>query len=52
MAKKGLCDKMLEVGTVSDRLVAIVFVFEEGVERLICGYAPQGGRGLGGKQSF
>ena len=32
--------------------VMTVVVFEEGVLRLICGYAPQIGRSLEEKQSF
>ena len=30
----------------------VVFVFEEDVLRLVCGYAPQSGRSLEEKQSF
>ena len=42
---------MLEVRRVSDRVMTVV-VFAEDVLRLICGYAPQSGRGLNEKQSF
>ena len=38
--------------TVSDRVMAVVLIFEEDVLRLICGYAPQNGRRLDKKQSF
>ena len=42
---------MLEVRMASDRIMTVV-VLEEDVQRLICGYAPQGGRSLEEKQSF
>ena len=38
-----LCEKVLEVRRVSDRVMTLVVVFEEDVRRLICGYAPQSG---------
>ena len=34
----------------SVKVMAVVSVFEEDVLRLICGYAPQSGRGLEEKQ--
>ena len=40
MVKKELCDKVVEVGRVSDRVMSVI-VFEEDVLRLICGYATQ-----------
>ena len=43
MVKEELCEKLVEVRRVSDRMMTLV-VFEEDVLRLICGYAPQGGR--------
>ena len=42
---------MVELRRVSDRVITLV-VFEEGVLRFICGYAPQSGRSLEEKQSF
>ena len=36
-----LCEKVVEVRRVSDRVMTLVVVFEEDVLRLICGYAPQ-----------
>ena len=42
---------MVELRWVSDRVMTLVVV-EEGVLRLICGYAPQSGRSLEEKQSF
>ena len=42
---------MVEVRRVSDGVMIIV-VLEEDVLRLICGYAPQSGRSLEGRQSF
>ena len=50
--KKELCDKVVEVGRVSDRVMTVVVVFEEDVLRLICGYTPQSGRSLEEKQSL
>ena len=32
---------MVELKMVSDRVMVAVFVFQENVVRLICGYAPQ-----------
>ena len=35
--KEALCEKVVEVGRVSDRVMAVVLVFEEDVLRSICG---------------
>ena len=35
---------MVEVRSVSDRVTAVVLVFEKDMLRLICGYTLQGGR--------
>ena len=47
-----LYEKVVEVRRVSDRVMAVVLVFEEDMLRLILGYAPQCGRSLEEKQSF
>ena len=52
MVKEELCEKVVEVRRVSDRMITLVVGFEEDVLRLICGYAPQSGRNLEEKQSF
>ena len=44
---KELCEKVIEVRRVSDRVKTVVVVLEENVLRLICGYAPQSGRTVG-----
>ena len=49
---KELCKKVVEVGSVSDRVLTVVVVFEEDVLRLICWYAPQIGRSLEEEQVF
>ena len=46
-----LCENVVEVRRVSDRMMAVVMVFED-VLRLICGYAPQSRGSLGEKLSF
>ena len=46
-----LCEKVVEVRRVSDRVTTLV-VFEEDVLRFICGYALQNGGSLEEKQSF
>ena len=51
MVKEELCEMVVEVRRVSDRVMSVV-VFEEDVLRLICGYAPQSGRSFEEKQSF
>ena len=51
IVKEELCDMVVEVRRVSDRVITVV-VFEEDVLRLICGYAPQCGRSLAEKQCF
>ena len=51
MVKEELCEKVGEVRMASDRVMAVV-VFEVDVLRLICGYAPQGGRGLEEKSFY
>ena len=42
MVKDELCEKVVELRRVSDRVMTLV-VFEEDVLRLICGYDPQCG---------
>ena len=51
MVKEELCEKVLEVRRVSDRMMTVVVVFEDDVLRLLCVYAPQSIR-LEEKQSF
>ena len=46
VVKEELCEKVVEVGRVSDRVMTVVVVFEEDVLRLICGFAPQSGEGF------
>ena len=41
-----MCEKMVEVRRVTDRVMTVVVVYEEDVLRLICGHDPQGGRSL------
>ena len=50
MINMELYEKVVEVRRVSDRVMTVV-VFEENVQRLICGYAPQSGS-LEDKHSF
>ena len=50
--KEELCEKMVEVRRLSDRVMTVSVVFEEDVLRLICGYVPQCGRCLVEKHSF
>ena len=52
MVKEELCEKVIEVRRVIDRVMTVVIVFEEDVLRLICGYAPQSGKSFEEKQSF
>ena len=51
MVKEELCEKVVEVRRVSDRVMTLV-VFKEDVLWFICGYAPKSGRSLEEKQSF
>ena len=46
MVKEELCERVVEVRRVSDRVMTLVDVFEEDVLRLICGYAPESLRSL------
>ena len=41
VVKEELCDKVVEVRRVSDRVMTLVVVFEEDVLRFMCEYAPQ-----------
>ena len=52
MLKGELCVNVVEVKRVSDRVMTVVVFFEEGVLRLICGYAPQSARSFGRKTVF
>ena len=49
---KELCDKVIEVRRVSDRVMSFVVVFEENILRLIYRHPPQNGRSLEENQSF
>ena len=44
LVKKELCEKVVEVRRKSDRVMAMVLVFEEEVIEVICAYASQVGR--------
>ena len=44
LVKEELCEKVVEVSGKSDRMMAMVLAFEEGVIRVIYAYAPQVGR--------
>ena len=48
--KEELCENVVEVGRVSDRVMTVVVVIEEDMLRLICGYAPQSRRSFEEKQ--
>ena len=50
--KEELCEKVVRVRLVSDRVMAVVVVFEVSVLRLICGYTQQSGGRFDEKQSF
>ena len=52
MAKEELCEKVVEVRRVSDRVMTFVAVFEEDVLRLIFDYALQSQRNFKEKQSL
>ena len=41
MVKEELCEKVVEVRRVNDRVMAVVLIFEEDMLRLICRYAPR-----------
>ena len=49
---KMLDQKLVATRRVSDRLMAVVLIFGEGVLWFICVYAPQNGGSLDEKQSF
>ena len=50
--KEELCEKVVEVWRKSDRVMAMVLVFEKEVVRVICAYAPQLGRSKCKKDQF
>ena len=52
MVKEELCENVVEIKMVSDRVMAVVTVFEEDVLKLTCGYAPLCRRRLEEKQYF
>ena len=47
-----LCEKLVKVRGLSDRVMTVLIVFEEDVLRLIHGYAPQSGRSLNKSRLF
>ena len=44
--------KVMELGRMSDRVMAVVLVFEDIVLKLICAYIGQSGRSLEAKEIF
>ena len=50
--KEELCEKVVEVRSKNDRVMAMVLVFEEEVIGVICAYAPQVGRSECEKDQF
>ena len=52
MVMEELCENVVEVRRVSDRVMTLAAVFEEDVLRFICGYAPNCGRSFEEKQFF
>ena len=47
MVKEELCEQVVELRRVSDRVMTVAVVdFEEDVVKLSCGYVPQSGRSL------
>ena len=52
LVKEELCEMVVEVRKVSDRVMTFVVIFEDYVPRLICGFAPQSGRCLEEKCLF
>ena len=52
MVKEELCEKVVEVWRVSDRVMAVLLVFEEDGLRLICVCDPQSGRSFEEEQFF
>ena len=52
MVKEKLCEKVVEVRWVSDRVMVVVLVFQEHVLRPIWGHARFSGRNLEEKQLF
>ena len=49
---KEVCERVVEVRRLSDRVMTVVIIFEEDVLKLICGYALLSGRISKEKQSF
>ena len=52
LVKKELCEKVVEVRRKSEKVMAMVLVFEEEVIRVIYAYAPQVGRSECKKDHF
>ena len=52
LVKEELCEMVVEVRKVSDRVMTFVVIFEDSVLRLICGYDLQSGRSLEEKSLF
>ena len=46
MVKEELCEKVVEVRRVSNRVMTVVAIFEGDVLRLICGYSSQSVRSI------
>ena len=50
--KKELCEKVVEVGRKSDRVMTVVIAFEKEEVLRICVYGPQSGRTCAEKERF
>ena len=44
LVKEELCDKVVEVRRVDDRVISLAIVFEGEVVRVVCACAPQSGK--------
>ena len=52
LVKEELYDRVIEVRRVYDRVMSLAVVFEEKVVRVVCPYAPQGGKSMEEKSNF
>ena len=52
LVREDLCMNVVEINRISDRVMVVVIIFGKKVVRIVCAYAPQGGRSMSEKEKF
>ena len=52
LVREDLCMNVVEINRISDKVMVVVIIFGKKVVRIVCSYAPQGGRSMSEKEKF